>query len=446
MKPSEAENFAWRKIFSRRAGAAICLAAVALSACAKRNEQTSATGEAASLAATPAARLFYRYEPDVPPPDIKPDTQREATDPRIVADFESSRPNEQPDQTIKSPDGRYILTVYHRQGDAAGDFRLDLYSAEAKLLRHITPDNLAVRFQEMIRWSPDSTTIAFVGALREVVAEQAPTPPDIQPAPSPSVSPVASEIPPVGTSSPPTQPQSAANLPQPAPIMAFRTEQLYFHEVTGGELRPVTRNEGFIYYYFAWAPDSSAVVAMALHSREWEELLRRADSAGMEMTPLGRPRIIELNGRERRLDDGLTAVRPVWSPDSRKVAIAFDTQIRIYDAVGENPTQAAIPLRNELLLSSKAYDDAQAAKLAAANSNAQPTAEQPSPTPPAAQLPDPQSLVSFNPIVQVAWTAPDTIYFETAYVRQMKNAADSVISFARWHRIILLPAPAADGR
>ncbi|MCV4783288.1 hypothetical protein OFM36_28000, partial [Escherichia coli] len=105
---------------------------------------------------------------------------------------------------------------------------------------------------------------------------------------------------------------------------------------------------------------------------------------------------------------------------------------------GDNPTQAAIPLRNELLISSKAFDDAQAANLNAANTGAAPDA-----TPQPTTLPDPNTLVSFNPIVQVAWTAPDVIYFETAYIKQMKNAADSVVSFARWHRLLLSPPPAS---
>ena len=37
-----------------------------------------------------------------------------------------------------------------------------------------------------------------------------------------------------------------------------------------------------------------------------------------------------------------------------KVAAAFDTQIRVYDA-GEQTRQAAIPLRNQLLISSQTY-------------------------------------------------------------------------------------------
>jgi len=174
---------------------------------------------------------------------------------------------------------------------------------------------------------------------------------------------------------------------------------------------------------------------------------------GEEMVPYGRPRIIEKNGRERRLDDAPTQVQPVWSPDSSKVAVAYGNQVRIYDALGTNPTQAAVPLRNQLLISSQAYDEGQKALLNnanAADANANPAnangspaenANTPVATPTPAQslsvLPDEKALVSYNPIVALQWTADDIIYLETAYVKRMRNAADSVTSFARWHRIIL---------
>src|SRR5205085_11551401 len=115
--------------------------------------------------------------------------------------------------------------------------------------------------------------------------------------------------------------------------------------------KALTENEGLIYFYYAWSPDSSMLAALATTAREWKYLDVLTSSKGEIMTPQGRPRVIEKNGRERRLDDNQTPVRPVWSPDSAKIATAFDNQIRIYDAVGTNPSQAAIPLRNQLLLS-----------------------------------------------------------------------------------------------
>jgi hypothetical protein len=40
------------------------------------------------------------------------------------------------------------------------------------------------------------------------------------------------------------------------------------------------------------------------------------------------------------LDDELTEALPVWSPDSSKIADAFDTDVMIYDAALDKPTQA----------------------------------------------------------------------------------------------------------
>jgi hypothetical protein len=188
------------------------------------------------------------------------------------------------------------------------------------------------------------------------------------------------------------------------------------------------------------------LAAMAVTSREWQYLQYQADTKGEAFTPMGRPRIVEKNGRERRLDDALTVVRPVWSPDSSKVADAFDTQVRIYDAGGNNPTQAAIPLRNQLLLSSQAYDRDQQQKLQASNIESQGNSAPPAldaANQGATTLPDEKSLVSFNPIVDLEWTGDDILYLQTAYVKRMKNDADSVTSFARWHRLILTPQASA---
>ncbi|MGH9820809.1 MAG: hypothetical protein ACRD43_11625, partial [Pyrinomonadaceae bacterium] len=59
----------------------------------------------------------------------------------------------------------------------------------------------------------------------------------------------------------------------------------------------------------------------------------------------------------------------------------------------------------------------------------------------ATTLPDEKSLVSYNPIVELEWTADNILYLRTAYVKRMKNDADSVTSFARWHRLIFSYQP-----
>src|SRR5690606_5714598 len=119
-----------------------------------------------------------------------------------------------------------------------------------------------------------------------------------------------------------------------------------------------------------------------------------------------------------------------------KVAAGYDTQIRVYDAVGALPTQAAVPLRNALLLSSQAYDMKQQQPLGAEN-----TADANAQAPQSTTLPDPATLVSFNPIVGLEWTSPDILYFQTAFIRRMQNEVDSVSSFPRWHRLIFSPQP-----
>ena len=123
----------------------------------------------------------------------------------------------------------------------------------------------------------------------------------------------------------------------------------------------------------------------------------------------------------------------------------------MYDGRGDTPTQAAIPLRNNLLISSQAYDRDQQTKLNAepdanqnvnvntnskANSNSNSNAT-PAPSLPPTALPDPNTLVSFNPIIALAWPTDDQLYFQTAFVKRMKNEADSVMSFPRWHRLDL---------
>ena len=225
----------------------------------------------------------------------------------------------------------------------------------------------------------------------------------------------------------------------PTGILTFRTEQIYICDADGLNARAITQNEGLIYFYYVWSPDSTMLAALAAKSIEWRYLNDRAEKSGEIFVPVGRPRVVEKNGRERRLDDALTAVQPVWSADSTKVACAFEHQVRLYDASGTAPTQAAIPLRNNLLISSQVYDRDQQTKLNAENiqtdANAAPAANTALPS----TLPDETTLVSFNPIVALSWPSDEFLYFQTAYIKRMKNEADSVTSFPRWHRLVLTP-------
>jgi hypothetical protein len=399
-----------------------------------------------SLAEVPAVRLNFRYEADVPGPSEadKPQEERNAA---VQSDFDQSRPQEMLDRTLPSPDKKRVLAIYHRASDVPAEFRLDMYSPDGKLLHKITPDTMAVHFPDTIVWAPDSSAVAFVGMVRagSGEAETAPTDPGIA-TPSPvananiTVEANTQETPLEETNSaPPAAPTPAS----PTGVLTFRTEQIYICDAEGEAAKPVTQNEGLIYFYYVWSPDSTMLAALAATAREWQYLSYQADTKGEVFTPVGRPRIVEKNGRERRLDDALTAVFPVWSPDSSKVAEAFETQVRVYDAKGNNPTQAAIPLRNQLLISSQAYDREQQQKLQAANGSAteqSPVASQPN------TLPDEKSLVSFNPITDLEWSSPDILYFRTAFIKRMKNEADSVQSFARWHRLVFSLQPPASNQ
>lgn len=380
-----------------------------------------------AMKTVPAVRLNYKYEADVLAPAVE-DNRSEERNPEIQADFDNNHAvDELLERTITSPDKKHILAVYRNIADALDEYRLDMYSAEGAPRKKLTSDAMAVRFPETIVWSPDSASIAFVAAIRTVQNNLGTsTLPSVSNDNSnTSVGEITPEITKVATPSAPTG------------VFAFRTPQIYICGADGSGLKPVTENEGLIYFYYGWSPDSSMLAALATTAREWKILEITADSKNEMMIPLGRLRIVEKNGRERRLDDNMTAVQPVWSPDSSKVAAAFDTQIRIYDATGTNPTQAAIPLRNQLLISSQAYDRDQHRQAEASNSDANATAGSATPEQPLSTLPDEKQLVSYNPIVELLWPQNEMIYLKTAYLKRLKNAADNVTSFSRWHRLPL---------
>jgi len=428
----------------------LLLLASFLTACGGDGNNSN-TAPMTALGATPAVRLAYRYEPDVPTPTL--DSGRlEDRNVAVQADFDATRPQELLDRTITSPDKKRVVAVYHSINDVPSEYRLEMYSADGRPIAKMTSDLMAVHFPDTITWSPDSSSVAFVAMIRAL------PPAGVNPAATPPAMPGGANT---NTAAAPTanantapdntepaeepSPIAAPTLPAPTGILAFRSEQIYVANNEGKGVKPLTENEGLIYFHYAWSPDSTMLVALATTVREWKYLEIVSGSKGEQMVPQGRLRTIEKNGRERRLDDNLTAVRPVWSPDSTKVAAAFGNQIRLYDAAGNAPTQAAVPLRNQLLLSSQAYDRDQQRLLQNANTGdgAQPT---PSPADPVNTLPDERLLVSYNPIVEIAWTAAEVLYLKTAYLRRMRNEADSVQSFARWHRLIFSVQPEATPR
>lgn len=422
----------------------------ASAACQKNIFQTS-TVSPATLRDVPALRLNFRYEADVPAPSeaakAAPEEEKNAA---VQADFDANRGQEILVRTILSPNKQRFLTVYQRLGDIDANYRLDMYAADGKFLRHVSPENMAVRFPDIIVWSPDSGTVAFVAvALEGGINSSAPLPSANANANTNANSAAGGAANTNANANANVQTAPAAQstpAPDAAPnVITFRTEQIYICNSEGLDLKPITQNEGLIYYYFVWSPDNSALAAMAATYQEWNILQTRARTAGEVFLPLGRPRLVEKTGRERRLDDNLTTARPVWSPDSAKVAVGYNsdnkpTQIRIYDAIGDQPTQAAIPVRNQLLISSRDYDqkvnseqNPQTGGNPEANANANANPAQPSMT-----LPDEKTLVSFQPVIALEWSAENMLYFQTGFIKQYASG-DGARSSLRWHRLVLSP-------
>lgn len=359
----------------------------------------------------PAQRLAYRMEPDVSPPsDLKLDDSGDKLG-VVQQDFTTKRQNDALIRTVSSPDGRRVLALYGTEDEPTAAFRIDLYSSDGQFLRNLIPPQISCVFPETVAWSPDGNYINFI-AHKRVAPSPSPTPlldtlpdPDASPVPSPSIAPAF------------------------PPVASFETEQIYICNRDGYDLKPLTAREGLIYFYFDWAPDGHALVALACKEAEWNARERQYK------LPAGRPRLLSLDGQERLLDDSLTEALPAWSPDSSKVATGFDSDIAIYDAATDKPSQARIPLSDQLITASIAYEQKTGGKKieSSKGGNGSPS--------PAAQSPAQQSLpASYNPIVRLEWSSPERLYFETAFIRLMQNEA--INTFQRWH-VLNLSAQAA---
>ncbi|MFN2577743.1 MAG: hypothetical protein ABR607_08635 [Pyrinomonadaceae bacterium] len=371
-----------------------------------RSESDSQSLRPRQLRDLPASRLAFNFQADVDPPaNLLSDEVKSA--PAIQQDFDSKRQQDALLRTVMSPDGQRGLALYGTSDEPATTFRIDLYAADGTFIRNITPPTLAVVFQDSVAWSADSSMIAFVGR-RSSAAQPSPTPLELQPEPVlPSASPVPTST--IG--------------PAFAPLAVFNTEQVYVCNRDGYELRPLTTRDGLIYFGLAWAPDSHALAALACKEDEWDAREKEFK------TPAGRPRLIMTDGGERLLDDQLAEAPIVWSPDSSKVATAFDVNIGVYDAANKAPTQARITLREQLLSASTTYDDKSAGKKKTDEQNKNAPA-----TSLIGGLP-----VSFNPVVRLEWPTPERLYVETAYV---SLRSELIKTFSRWHLITLSPQAA----
>ncbi|MDQ4120566.1 MAG: hypothetical protein M3209_03865 [Acidobacteriota bacterium] len=395
---------------------AVLFFAVLLVGCYQQ-EATKQVVRPSSLRDVPAQRLSYRYEGDVPAPPNAVQTNPLLKLTAIQADFDQTRPQDTLYRTILSPDKQRALAIYNRATDEKQEYRMDLYDASGKLIRKITPEGLSLIFPDIVSWSPNSETVAFAGARRvsaqnEEIVQEAPTPPSLDEE---------------NQNAAPVDPQAPAASPAPsAPVLTFRTEQIYLVNREGADLKPLTQKEGLIYFYYTWSPDGAMLAALAAKETEWQQMEMLAASRGELLRPMGRPRLLEKNGRERLLDDNLSDVHPVFSPDSSKVAIAYRTDVRIYDTIGDSPTSAAIPLQVQLLTSSQAFD---------ARQKGQPAQENNAPV---ATLPSAQPPTSFNPVVALRWSQDDALYLQTGYVKDFGNG-ELVRSFMRWHKLNLSP-------
>ena len=353
----------------------------------------------------PAQRLAYRFEPDVAAP---PEAKTEDADDKIEAiqaDFNTRRQNNALVRTVRSPDGQRALVQYGVADEPSQEFHIDLYSADGAFLRNLTPPDLACVFPETVSWSPDGNFITFI-ARKAVKPTPTPTPPGAS----------VPEPPPPGEATP--LPSVA---PAFAPVAMFSTEQIYVCNRDGYDLKPLTSREGLIYFYAVWAPDNHALVAMACKESEWDARERQSK------LPMGRPRLLMPDGKERLLDDELTEALPVWCPDSSKVADAFEADLMIYDAATAKPTQARIRLHDALVAASRTYEERNAGgqkKDASASSSSDPSA-----------IP-----ASFNPAIRLEWTSPEKLFFETAYVRLFRDGP--INTFQRWHLVGLSPQAA----
>jgi hypothetical protein len=371
----------------------------------------------------PARNLAYRLSPDVSLPSNLHQEDPTDKDVNVANAFAAKRQDDALLRTIPSPDGKRLLALYGTENEPSSDFRIDLYGSDGNFLRNLIPPDISCVFPETVTWSPDGKLISFI-AHKRLAPSPTPTPPSQQ-QPEAAGSPLATPLP------------TPSVAPFFAPVASFNTEQIYTCNRDGDDLKPLTLREGLIYFYFAWAPDSHALVALACKEEEWNAREKQYK------LPAGRPRLILPDGNERLLDDALTDALPVWSPDASKVATAFDTDVAIYDAAGNTPTQGRVPLGDQLITASFTYDQKATARWPSANANAGASAHgagssSAAPTP--ASSSSPSVSPSFNPIVKLEWPSPETLYFQTAYVRLMPG--ETINTFQRWH-LLNLSAQAA---
>jgi hypothetical protein len=377
--------------------------------------------EPRSLRDVPAERLAFRFEPDAAEEALPEHLRRDDAEEPLAGvrtDFETRRSAEALLRTVADPRGQRALALY-ATGQTETDFRIDLYSVEGQFIRNVLPPDLTGVFPAEVAWSPDGERLAFSG-IRTPTAQTGPTPE------APLADPVA---PPVSDPSVVVEtPTPAASIPS---VPVFPTEQIYIGDRDGFNLRPLTTRPGLIYFRFAWSPDGQTLAALACREDEWNAL---RDEGKL---PRGRPRLVTLEGQERLLDDRLTDVAPVWSPDGSKVATAFEYDIAVYDAAGSAPTAGGFPVGEPLRAASAEYDTRVFKK-----AEPVPAAKDAGAAPPGGGAEAEAVLISLNPFVRLEWVAPETLYAQTAYARFFRNEPGPTFKYQRWHVLHFSPQAA----
>jgi hypothetical protein len=403
--------------------AVVCLAA----GCQQVKETAGLKVAPKELRDVPADRLSFRFEPDVSeeslPERLRKDEPEEPL-PAIKTAFETQRTTDALIRTVVDPTGQRALALYGTSDTSASstDFRIDLYSADGQFIRNVLPQDLTGVFPAEVAWSPDGQRIVFSG-IRNPALQASPTPAEPEPPP-----PDLSATPGEGAPTPLPTPSVAPLIPS---VQSFRTEQLYVGDRDGFNLRPLTTREGLIFFKVAWSPDGTQVAALACKEDEWEA--RRSQG----LLPAGRPRLVTLEGQERLLDDRLTDVAPVWSPDGSKVATAFDYDIAVYDAASAHPTAGQLSLAEPLRSASAEYDARVFKKSELQGKGAQANAQANTQAGAA-----PAVLISLNPFVRLEWVAPETLYAQTAFVRFYRTEPLPTFKYTRWHALHLSPQAA----
>src|ERR1700687_426090 len=110
----------------------------------------------------PAQRLAYRFEADTGlPSDIKTEDSNDKLA-AVQTDFNTNRKDDALVRTVAPPDGQGALALYGIADEPNEAFRIDLYAADGRFLRNLTPPDLIGVFPETAAWSPDGNYITFI--------------------------------------------------------------------------------------------------------------------------------------------------------------------------------------------------------------------------------------------------------------------------------------------